>query len=108
MRVSRDEELVAYILLYILLGNRTAPTAKNSDKIYGYGEDNLLLIEKSTTEIEKRTSENIQEHFLYVLDQLQKTIDASGKHFNSLLFGDHGEGMARSFQVVFLSISVNA
>lgn len=103
MRVSRDEELVAYILLYILLGKKTAPTAKNLDKIYGYEDDNLLLIEKSTVEIEKRTLKKIQEQFLFVLDQLQKTIDVSGKNFHTLLFGDHGEGMARSFQVVFLA-----
>mgnify|MGYP002765470094 FL=1 len=103
MRVSRDEELVAYILLYILLGKNVAPSAKNLNKIYGYEDDNLLLVEKSTTEIEKHTPEKIQERFLYVLDQIQKTIDASGRPLNILLFGNHGEGMARSFQVIFLA-----
>lgn len=103
MRVSRDEELVAYILLYILLGEKVSPSAKNLDKIYGYEEDDRLLIEKSTTEIEKRTPERIQECFLAVLDQLQKTIDASGKTFDELLFGEQVAGKARSFQVVFLS-----
>ena len=103
MRVSRDEELVAYILLYILLGSHVAPSAKNLNKIYGYEEDDSLLTEKSTVEIEKRTSEKIQENFLSVLDQLQKTIDQSGKTFNVLIFGEHGEGMARSFQVIFLA-----
>lgn len=103
MRVSRDEELVAYILLYILLGDNVAPSAKNLNKIYGYEDDDLLLIEKSTTEIEKRSPEKIQEHFLYVLDQLQRTIDQSGKTFNILVFGEHGEGMSRSFQTIFLA-----
>ena len=103
MRVSRDEELVAYILLYILLGENVSPSAKSLDKIYGYEEDNNLLIEKSTAEIEKRTPERIQECFLTVLDQLQKTIDASGKTFDELLFGEQVAGKARSFQVVFLS-----
>ena len=103
MRISRDEELVAYILLYILLGHNIAPSAKNLNKIYGYEDDDLLLIEKSTTEIEKRTPEKVQEHFLKVLDQLQKTIDQSGKTFNILVFGEHGEGMSRSFQVIFLA-----
>ena len=60
MRVSRDEELVAYILIYILLGKNASPSAKALDKIYGYEEDDQLLIEKSTTEIEKRTPEKIQ------------------------------------------------
>ena len=103
MRVSRDEELVAHILLYILLGDDVAPSAKNLNKIYGYEDDDLLLIEKSTTEIEKRTPEKVQEHFIYVLDQLQKTIDQSGKTFNILVFGEHGEGMSRSFQTIFLA-----
>lgn len=103
MRVSRDEELVSYILLYILLGEKIAPSAKNLDKIYGYEEDDQLLIEKSTAEIEKRTPERIREVFLNVFDQLQKTIDISGKAFDELLFSEHGTGKARSFQVVYLS-----
>lgn len=103
MRVSRDEELVAYILLYMLLGKEVAPTAKNLNKIYGYEEDNLLLIEKSTSEIEKRNPDKIQQEFLLVLDQMQKTIDVSGYPLNFLLFDNHGEGMARSFQVIFLA-----
>ena len=52
MRVSRDEELVAYILLYILLGDSVSPSAKNLNRIYGYDEDTLLLIDKSTLAIE--------------------------------------------------------
>ena len=68
MRVSRDEELVAYILLYILLGSHVAPSAKNLNKIYGYEDDDSLLIEKSTVEIEKRTFEKVQDNFLNVLD----------------------------------------
>lgn len=103
MRVSRDEELVSYILLYILLGKTIAPTAKTLDRIYGYEDDDTLLIEKSTIEIEKRTQKKIQECFLMVFDQLQKTIDASGKLFDDLLFGEQGEGKARSFQVVYLA-----
>lgn len=103
MRVSRDEELVAYVLLYMLLGKDVAPSARNLNKIFGYDEDDALLIEKSTIEIEKRNSKKIQENFLCVLDQLQKTIEASGKPFSELLFEEQGEGMARSFQVVFLA-----
>ena len=103
MRVSRDEELVSYILLYMLLGKNIIPSAKNLDKVFGYEEDDALLIEKTTTEIEKRTPEKIQRNFLATLDQIQKTIDASGQPFNELLFGERGEGMARSFQVVFLA-----
>lgn len=103
MRVSRDEELVSYILLYMLLGKSITPSAKNLDKVFGYEEDDILLIDKTTTEIEKRTPQKIQENFLATLDQLQKTIDFSGHPFNELLFGERGEGMARSFQVVFLA-----
>lgn len=33
MRISRDEELVAYILLYILLGKKISPTANNLLKL---------------------------------------------------------------------------
>lgn len=103
MRVSRDEELIAYILMYMLLGKKFSPTAKNLDSIYGYDEEKSILIDKSTTEIEKRTPEKIRINFLSTLDQLQKTIDISGKPFNELIFGQHGEGMARSFQVIFLA-----
>lgn len=103
MRVSRDEELVAYILLYILLGDSVSPSAKNLNRIYGYDEDTLLLIDKSTLAIEKYTPEKIENTFIFVLDEIQKTIDAAQKTFSSLIFQDHGERTARSFQVVFLA-----
>ena len=103
MRVSRDEELIAYILIYILLGDNVSPSAKNLNRIYGYDEDTLLLIDKSTIAIEKYTPEKIESTFLIVIDQIQKTLDAANKTFGELLFGDHGERTSRSFQVVFLA-----
>ena len=52
---------------------------------------------------EKYTPEKIENKFIFVLDEIQKTIDAAQKTFSSLIFQDHGERTARSFQVVFLA-----
>lgn len=104
MRISRDEELVAYLLLRILLGKDVIPSAKNLDRVYGYDTDDKdLLIEKTTISIEKRTVNRIKDNFLNVLDQIQKTVDASGKNLSTLLFKDKPDGMVRSFQVIFLA-----
>ena len=44
MRLSRDEELISYLLIYILLGPDVSPTAHNLDIIYGFEEEDPHLL----------------------------------------------------------------
>ncbi len=103
MRLSRDEELVSYLLLYILLGKDIQPSANALDIIYGLKEDKSFLINKLIQEIEKRSERNIVIQFMHVFDELDKLLAFSEKTFSELLFKESAHGKVRSFQVLFLA-----
>ncbi|MBP3365684.1 MAG: DUF262 domain-containing protein [Treponema sp.] len=104
MRLSRDEELVSYLLLYILLGKDIPPSANTLDVIYGLKDDKYLLINKLIQEIEKRSEKNIILQFMHVFDEVDKTLTLSNKTFSELLFNKRAHGKVRSFQVLFLAM----
>ncbi len=105
MRISRDEELIAYILTYILLGKDVTPSAKNLNVIYGYEEDgDNHLVTKILTEIEKHGEEKLIKSFMVVFDEIEKVLRIAQQNFNELLFNQRGEGKPRSFQVIFLAM----
>ena len=106
MRVSRDEELIAWILTYILIGPQVSPSASTLDKIYKYDIEDMeglsILIEDS---ISRYGIDNIQTWFIKVFDELITIIDKTASNFRELIFqGNHGEGLVRSFQVIFLAL----
>ena len=104
MRVSRDEELIAYILTYILLRNKVTPSAKCLNLIYGHDEDDTdSLASDIQYNIEKNGTDKLRSIFMSVFNEVEKTFRASDRPFNQLLFKDRARGMARSFQVIFLS-----
>jgi len=105
MRISRDEELVAYLLMYILLGKLVNPTANNLNKIYGYdAEDSSNLVVKVISSIKNHGEESIKNTFINVFDELEKVCSYNDKPLNQVLFGNHSERMMRSFQILYLSI----
>lgn len=105
MRVSRDEELVAYLLIYILLGKDISPSAKNLDIIYGYEEnDPNNLVAKVIAAIKTKGEKQISTSFINVYDQLEKICSYNKDSLSKVLFGTYGERMIRSFQVFFLAI----
>lgn len=104
MRVSRDEELIAYILTYILLKDKVPPSAKCLNLIYGYEEDDFgSLASDIEDSIEKNGIDKLRKTFMRVFDEVEKTFRVPEFLFNQLLFEDKARGMARSFQVIFLS-----
>lgn len=103
MRLSRDEELISYLLIYILLGPTVAPTARNLDIVYGFEEDTELLVNKVMRAIEKEGVENIVVRFMKVFDEFEKMLHKSRQSFSRLIFNNEAHGKGRSFQVVFLA-----
>lgn len=72
MRLSRDEELISYLLIYILLGPTVSPTARNLDIIYGFEEDTQLLVNKVMRAIEREGEMRIVTRFMKVFDEFEK------------------------------------
>lgn len=105
MRLSRDEELISYLLIYILLGPDISPTAKNLDIIYGFEEeDNNALRSKMRTAIERDGESNIINRFMFVFDELERILNCTPYSFSKLIFENEARGKGRSFQVVFLAL----
>lgn len=103
MRLSRDEELISYLLIYILLGPTVSPTARNLDIIYGFEEDTELLVNKVMRAIEREGEMRIVTRFMKVFDEFEKMLHKSQQSFSKLIFNNEAHGKGRSFQVIFLA-----
>lgn len=105
VRESRDEELLADILGYILLDKETSSRADYIDNYYGIYETPTektrhTNIESNLAKIGPETIENI---FKKVFSELNQTLETSGKKFHELLHKDTRGNIPRYFQVVFLA-----
>ena len=107
MRVSRDEELIAWIVSYIILGNEIQPTSKALNRLYRYdqfdeeGSSQSALVEQKIAE---KGDENIIKSFCHTFSVLLDVLYGAKKDFSSLVFTkEEAEGLVRTFQVVFLA-----
>lgn len=103
MRLSRDEELISYLLIYTLLGPTVSPTAKNLDIIYGFEEDSEFLVNRLMQSIEREGANSIITRFMSVFDEFEKIIQDSQMSFSRLIFNNEAHGKGRTFQVIFLA-----
>ncbi len=106
MRLSRDEEVVAYILVYIILGRDVNPTKVSLDKFYKFKpiEDNdTMQSSRIENEVAKIGYDEIKARFRKVFNELEILLKSSSKNLCELLFGDSPVGLVRSFQVVYLA-----
>lgn len=105
MRVSRDEELIAWILAYIILGDKTSPTAKTLDRLYMYQDaEGKKLAQDVENTLQMLGVNKVSSWFMDMFSTIKTVIEASGKDFRSLVFSeDEGEGLVRSFQIIYLA-----
>ena len=107
MRVSRDEELIAWILSYIILGKDIAPSSQALNRLYRYdqfdkdGSTQAAVVESRISELGE---ENIIKCFCRTFSVLLDALHDARKDFSTLIFTkDEPEGLVRTFQVVFLA-----
>lgn len=106
MRVSRDEELVAWLLGYMVLGNQVEPSSKALNALYQYDEDsNSDLAVSMETEIARLGENTIVGWFEAVHTEILNILYLSNKTFRNLVYNeDYSEGLVRTYQVVFLAL----
>ncbi len=113
IRESRDEELIAHLLAYMLLGTNPPPTPSAGTL------NSFYQIDADTDEIEKyRTNysaadienavkkigpEKIEEQFLVVYEELKKVLNISSKTFSGLVFKKKCKMIPQHFQIIFLA-----
>lgn len=104
MRKSRDEELVAQLLAYMIVGENMNPSKHSLDGLYHYEDDDEGLSAQVERGINRIGADVIIGWFERVYSDILLIIHEAGVDFCTLLYGNnHPESVNRIFQVVFLA-----
>jgi hypothetical protein len=97
IRQSRDEELIADMLGYVLLNPKLSSSAEIIDEFFGYSPDGAKQIRREEIEVavNKVGPELITDQFLAVYDVFRAIVGESGKRFSELMFKDAGQRVPR-------------
>lgn len=107
IRQSRDEELIADMLGYILLTPKLSSSADVIDELFGYSPDDSKQPRHDEIEsaVNKIGTTEIVKQYMAVHEALREILKASGRKFNELLFGNNAaQRVPRYFQSVFLAL----
>ncbi|MGC4077490.1 MAG: DUF262 domain-containing protein [Rubrivivax sp.] len=105
VRQSRDEEIIADIVAYMVSEDPISSRTEFIDDFYGMTIDDAgaARFKAVDTAIKKRTPELVVLDFQRTLDQIKLTLQASGLTFAQLMFKAPGSPAPRYFQAVFLA-----
>lgn len=105
VRESRDEEIVADILAYMVLAQPPSSRSEFFDDYYGLRDDEAALKRFNEVElaIQKRSVELVVGDFVRTLDAIRVILAEAGQTFGRLLFEQQPARAPRYFQVVFLA-----
>lgn len=106
IRQSRDEELIADMLGYILLDPKLSSSADVIDELFGYSPGNAKQTRRDEVEtaVLKVGVDTLVRQYMAVHESLRSIVQASGKRFSELMFEDAGQRVPRYFQSVFLAL----
>lgn len=105
VRQSRDEELVADLIAYMVSPEPVASRMEHLDDYFGMdldgaGAERYAMIESA---VGARSTGLVVIDFQRVLDQIIITLDLAEKNFNQLIFAKPQAASPRYFQLVFLA-----
>ncbi|NIG22166.1 DUF262 domain-containing protein [Pantoea sp. Al-1710] len=102
VKKSRDEELIAHLLSYALLKDKSHTTSYYLDRLYDHSSDESQLLSQ---EIYKYSQDYIIKTFNHVFDEMQTIYKDDRDNFSESVYGNGKKiKSALSFQVVFLAI----
>ncbi|MGB9128059.1 MAG: DUF262 domain-containing protein [Thiobacillus sp.] len=106
IRQSRDEELIADMLGYVLLDPKLSSSAEIIDEFFGYSPTNEKQPRRDEIEaaVNKIGGDVIISQYMAVHEAFREIVKASGKRFSELMFKDAGQRVPRYFQSVFLGL----
>lgn len=106
VRESRDEELIADMLAYLLLDPKPASRSEFLDDYFGFGEGaaSALRLQEIENAVQRHTIETLTVEFDRVFDVVKSVLSNGSQTFCHLLFGDETPHAPRYFQVVFLAL----
>lgn len=106
VRESRDEELIADVLGYVLLDPKPPSRTDVLNEYYSdfRTEDGKERYEQIERSVQKHTETSLIARYMRIHDELREILTQSGKPFNQLMFPSAGSRVPRYFQVVFLAL----
>lgn len=106
IRQSRDEELIADLLGYVLLTPKPSSSAEIIDEFFGYSPDGARQARRDEIEqaVNKVGAAALITQYMVVHEALREIVKTSGKRFNELMFKEAGQRVPRYFQSVFLAL----
>lgn len=101
LRESKDEQIVADIVAYMLLPNTPKSSASILDEYYGFKDgENQEIIE---TALVLKQPEYIKKQFMIIFNHLREILEESQSNFSELICFNNLKYMPRPFQIIFLS-----
>ena len=102
IRISRDEELVARIYGYILLGKSVSPSSKTVDLFYS---EPSMYYQKLNCLVREQGSEYLMGLFLDIYRDIIRIVDSVNMTFEKLLFvNSETRGKSKVFLALFLTL----
>jgi hypothetical protein len=108
IRQSRDEEIIADLVAYMVQDGPVSSRAEFLDDFYGMGDDKASAerYAEIETAAQKRSVDLVILDFQRTLDQIRITLELSGSSFVQLLFREPKPPVPRYFQVIFLAFYI--
>lgn len=97
---SRDEELVAHVLLHILLGTESQTSSMFLDEVY---QENTDPSNKANDAVLKFGVDTLYKHFCFVYDELNKVINEFPKPYYEHLYIGKPSKVQGSYQVLLIA-----
>ncbi len=103
IRASRDEELVAHLVLAMLLDCDVNVSTTSLQRAYGISDDENENIDVDALIKKYGGSDFIQSQFLAIYQEVKKTLDIASESFFNLVYPNGGKYLNLVFQVIFLA-----
>ncbi|MFC0320748.1 GmrSD restriction endonuclease domain-containing protein [Olivibacter oleidegradans] len=102
IRASRDEELIAHLVLATLLNNKINISSTSLDRAYGLSDEERDNIDTYSLIKEKGGEEFIVNQFEAIFTEIKKVIAADKLNFKQLIFKKESKYINYAFQIIFL------
>ena len=97
---SRDEEVVAHILLHLLLKNEAKTSTSFLDEVYTLNSETS---KKADDAVLKHGTEIVYKQFCFVYDELAKVIHEFGDNLAAYLYVEKPQKIQHAYQVLYLA-----
>jgi hypothetical protein len=106
IRQSRDEELIADILGFILIKPPLSSHAEILDEYFGFSPDGQSRARATEIEtaVNKTGIELLSKQYISIHEAIRSILDTSKKNFKELIMTDAAQRAPRYFQAIFLAL----